>query len=193
MGFLSHRGSPSHHPFLDGIFHEINHPFSSDFPIQKHKIPAIFRGQPHGADLCHLCHPHGSHPASATSVCRVFSLRRSKDLLGVGTDEPVRAILVVISINPKKRGIVCKPFTTLLNYCDFYRISYELILQLPCITILINSITVVIDYSSHLSYLLLPAPMNVHMPRHKGLSDQLLLVSSLFITNHSHHQCNSFR
>ena len=25
-GFLSHGGTPSHHPFLDGIFHEINHP-----------------------------------------------------------------------------------------------------------------------------------------------------------------------
>ena len=25
-GFLSHRGTPSHHPFLIGIFHEINHP-----------------------------------------------------------------------------------------------------------------------------------------------------------------------
>ena len=25
-GFNSHGGSPSHHPFLDGILHEINHP-----------------------------------------------------------------------------------------------------------------------------------------------------------------------
>ena len=27
-GFLSHRGTPVHPPFLDGIFHEINHPAS---------------------------------------------------------------------------------------------------------------------------------------------------------------------
>jgi hypothetical protein len=26
-GFLSPRGTPSYHPFIDGIFHEINHPF----------------------------------------------------------------------------------------------------------------------------------------------------------------------
>ena len=26
-GFLSHRGTPSYHPFEIGIFHEINHPF----------------------------------------------------------------------------------------------------------------------------------------------------------------------
>jgi len=25
-GFLSHRGTPSYHPFLFGVFHEINHP-----------------------------------------------------------------------------------------------------------------------------------------------------------------------
>ena len=25
--FLSHRGTPSHHPFIDGMFPEINHPF----------------------------------------------------------------------------------------------------------------------------------------------------------------------
>jgi hypothetical protein len=26
-GFLSHGAAPKHHPFIDGIFHEINHPF----------------------------------------------------------------------------------------------------------------------------------------------------------------------
>ena len=26
-GFLSHRGTPSHHPIIDGVFHEINQPF----------------------------------------------------------------------------------------------------------------------------------------------------------------------
>ena len=25
--FLSHRGTPRSHPFIDGIFHDINHPF----------------------------------------------------------------------------------------------------------------------------------------------------------------------
>ena len=34
-GFLSHRGTPSHHPFLDGIFHEINHPAIWGTPISE--------------------------------------------------------------------------------------------------------------------------------------------------------------
>ena len=32
-GFLSHRGTPSYHPFLDGIFHEINHPAMGVLPF----------------------------------------------------------------------------------------------------------------------------------------------------------------
>ena len=31
-GFLSHRGTPSYHPFLDGIFHDINHPAIKGYP-----------------------------------------------------------------------------------------------------------------------------------------------------------------
>ena len=32
-GFLSHRATPSSHPFIDGIFHEINHPFLGTHPF----------------------------------------------------------------------------------------------------------------------------------------------------------------
>ena len=31
-GFLSHRGTPVHHPLIDGIFHEINHQFCGELP-----------------------------------------------------------------------------------------------------------------------------------------------------------------
>ena len=39
-GFLSHRGIPSHHPFLDGTFPEINHPASLGYPHCR-KLPWI--------------------------------------------------------------------------------------------------------------------------------------------------------
>ena len=34
-GFLSHRATPSHHPFIDGIFPEINHPSMGVPPFQE--------------------------------------------------------------------------------------------------------------------------------------------------------------
>ena len=33
-GFLSYRGTPSHHPFIDWIFHEIDHPAIGISPFQ---------------------------------------------------------------------------------------------------------------------------------------------------------------
>ena len=42
-GFLSHRGTPSHHPFLDGIFHETNHPYW-DPPCMEPPISITLRG-----------------------------------------------------------------------------------------------------------------------------------------------------
>ena len=37
-GFLSHGGTPSHHPFLFRIFHEINHPAIVFFPMEPHHL-----------------------------------------------------------------------------------------------------------------------------------------------------------
>ena len=38
-GFLSHRGTPSFHPFLDGIFHQINHAIGGTTMAMETSIP----------------------------------------------------------------------------------------------------------------------------------------------------------
>ena len=50
--FLSHRATPSYHPFLDGIFNEINDPASSNLPpFVLWLLPASVKSHQHSSTL----------------------------------------------------------------------------------------------------------------------------------------------